>query len=181
MIISRPPSTHTPSESPSRFKSLDLPNPRFLTQKLRRSCNRSPSHQLTRDRTGQLVESTSTTQQSTSSKRGRGRAMADSAVDVDGHQASGALQTAKDLFAGAAGGVAQVLLGKKPWQHSSQFNVLGTGLLTVRLERSVGDQRHSIVVLIVPLSCEIWLAVSRGLSNIDHERLLSLSQASRLT
>lgn len=40
--------------------------------------------------------------------------MADSAADLDAHphQAGGALQTAKDLFSGAAGGVAQVLLGK---------------------------------------------------------------------
>ncbi len=41
--------------------------------------------------------------------------MADSAADVDGHPhdaAGGALQTAKDLFAGAAGGVAQVLTGE---------------------------------------------------------------------
>lgn len=39
--------------------------------------------------------------------------MADSAADLDAHphQAGGALQTAKDLFSGAAGGVAQVLLG----------------------------------------------------------------------
>jgi solute carrier family 25 carnitine/acylcarnitine transporter 20/29 len=35
--------------------------------------------------------------------------MADSVADVEA--AGGAAQTAKDLFAGAAGGVAQVLLG----------------------------------------------------------------------
>lgn len=40
--------------------------------------------------------------------------MADSAADVDAHphEGGGALETAKDLFSGAAGGVAQVLLGK---------------------------------------------------------------------
>lgn len=40
--------------------------------------------------------------------------MADSAADVDAHphEGGGAVQTAKDLFSGAAGGVAQVLLGK---------------------------------------------------------------------
>lgn len=36
--------------------------------------------------------------------------MADAAVDIP--QQGGALQTAKDLFAGAVGGVAQVLLGE---------------------------------------------------------------------
>lgn len=41
--------------------------------------------------------------------------MADSAADLEAHphQQGGAKQTAKDLFSGAAGGVAQVLLGKK--------------------------------------------------------------------
>lgn len=41
--------------------------------------------------------------------------MADSAADIDAHPHpdGGALQTAKDLFSGAAGGVAQVLLGKE--------------------------------------------------------------------
>lgn len=40
--------------------------------------------------------------------------MADSAADVDAHphEEGGAAQTAKDLFSGAAGGVAQVLLGE---------------------------------------------------------------------
>lgn len=40
--------------------------------------------------------------------------MADSAADVDAHphEGGGAAQTAKDLFSGAAGGVAQVLLGE---------------------------------------------------------------------
>lgn len=39
--------------------------------------------------------------------------MGDVANDVEGHaQSGGALQTAKDLFAGAAGGVAQVLIGE---------------------------------------------------------------------
>lgn len=38
--------------------------------------------------------------------------MADSAAAPEPHQAGGALQTAKDLFSGAAGGVAQVLLGE---------------------------------------------------------------------
>lgn len=39
--------------------------------------------------------------------------MADSASDVEEHsKGGGALQTAKDLFAGAAGGVAQVLIGE---------------------------------------------------------------------
>lgn len=40
--------------------------------------------------------------------------MADSAADLEAHphQQGGAKQTAKDLFSGAAGGVAQVLLGK---------------------------------------------------------------------
>lgn len=37
--------------------------------------------------------------------------MADSAADIEAHVGS-AKQTAKDLFAGAAGGVAQVLLGE---------------------------------------------------------------------
>lgn len=38
--------------------------------------------------------------------------MADSAaVDIEA-QSGGALQTAKDLFSGAAGGIAQVLIGK---------------------------------------------------------------------
>lgn len=37
--------------------------------------------------------------------------MADSAADIEAH-VGGAKQTAKDLFAGAAGGVAQVLLGE---------------------------------------------------------------------
>lgn len=43
--------------------------------------------------------------------------MADSAADLEAHphQQGGAKQTAKDLFSGAAGGVAQVLLGKVPW------------------------------------------------------------------
>lgn len=42
--------------------------------------------------------------------------MADSAADLEAHphQQGGAKQTAKDLFSGAAGGVAQVLLGKIP-------------------------------------------------------------------
>ncbi|KAF6802169.1 mitochondrial carrier C4G9.20c [Colletotrichum musicola] len=38
--------------------------------------------------------------------------MADAAVDPEIQSGGGALQTAKDLFAGAAGGVAQVLLGQ---------------------------------------------------------------------
>ncbi|KAF3763654.1 mitochondrial carrier [Cryphonectria parasitica EP155] len=40
--------------------------------------------------------------------------MADSAADIDAHphEGGGAAQTAKDLFSGAAGGVAQVLLGQ---------------------------------------------------------------------
>ncbi|KAK0713100.1 mitochondrial carrier domain-containing protein [Lasiosphaeria miniovina] len=41
--------------------------------------------------------------------------MADSAVDIDAHEGGGgggALQTAKDLFSGAAGGIAQVLIGQ---------------------------------------------------------------------
>jgi solute carrier family 25 (mitochondrial carnitine/acylcarnitine transporter), member 20/29 len=38
--------------------------------------------------------------------------MGDSAADLDGKPQGGALQTAKDLFAGAVGGVAQVLIGK---------------------------------------------------------------------
>lgn len=40
--------------------------------------------------------------------------MADSAADLEAHPQpqGGAKQTAKDLFSGAAGGVAQVLLGK---------------------------------------------------------------------
>jgi solute carrier family 25 carnitine/acylcarnitine transporter 20/29 len=46
--------------------------------------------------------------------------MADSATDVE-VQAGGAKQTAKDLFAGAAGGVAQVLLGE--WFTVSRIGV----------------------------------------------------------
>lgn len=40
--------------------------------------------------------------------------MADAPADLEAHphQQGGAMQTAKDLFSGAAGGVAQVLLGK---------------------------------------------------------------------
>ncbi|KAK4242930.1 carrier protein YMC1, mitochondrial [Achaetomium macrosporum] len=38
--------------------------------------------------------------------------MADSAADVEAHEGSGAAQTAKDLFSGAAGGIAQVLIGQ---------------------------------------------------------------------
>jgi solute carrier family 25 carnitine/acylcarnitine transporter 20/29 len=41
--------------------------------------------------------------------------MADSAADVEAHEGAGssssAAQTAKDLFSGAAGGIAQVLIG----------------------------------------------------------------------
>lgn len=44
--------------------------------------------------------------------------MADSAADVEAH-VGGAKQTAKDLFAGAAGGVAQVLLGECPQRRKS--------------------------------------------------------------
>ena len=42
--------------------------------------------------------------------------MADAAADIEEHSGAG-VQTAKDLFAGAVGGVAQVLLGKltSPW------------------------------------------------------------------
>lgn len=41
--------------------------------------------------------------------------MADSAADIEAHDGnSGALQTAKDLFSGAAGGIAQVLIGRRP-------------------------------------------------------------------
>jgi solute carrier family 25 carnitine/acylcarnitine transporter 20/29 len=46
--------------------------------------------------------------------------MADSPADVEAH-AGGAKQTAKDLFAGAAGGVAQVLLGE--WFTGSQIGL----------------------------------------------------------
>lgn len=46
--------------------------------------------------------------------------MADPAADVEAHSGGGAAQTAKDLFAGATGGIAQVLLGK----HIFQFLVL---------------------------------------------------------
>ncbi|KAL2144930.1 hypothetical protein VTI28DRAFT_8274 [Corynascus sepedonium] len=38
--------------------------------------------------------------------------MADSAADVEAHGSSSAAQTAKDLFSGAAGGIAQVLIGQ---------------------------------------------------------------------
>ena len=39
--------------------------------------------------------------------------MADSAVEIDAHDGGGgAVQTAKDLFSGAAGGIAQVLIGE---------------------------------------------------------------------
>lgn len=38
--------------------------------------------------------------------------MADAAADVEAHAGGGATQTAKDLFAGATGGIAQVLLGE---------------------------------------------------------------------
>ena len=44
--------------------------PRLRTKKLRRSCNKSPSHQLTRDLVGQLTGSTSTTRSSTPSSGG---------------------------------------------------------------------------------------------------------------
>ena len=69
--------------------------------------------------------------------------MGDSAADVEGHQASGALQTAKDLFAGAAGGVAQVLLGKELPYYSSQSIILDMPLSTARWRRSTsfGDER----------------------------------------
>ncbi|KAK4032280.1 carrier protein YMC1, mitochondrial [Parachaetomium inaequale] len=38
--------------------------------------------------------------------------MADSAADMEAHGSSSAAQTAKDLFSGAAGGIAQVLIGQ---------------------------------------------------------------------
>jgi hypothetical protein len=41
--------------------------------------------------------------------------MADSAADLEAHNgSSSATQTAKDLFSGAAGGIAQVLIGTFP-------------------------------------------------------------------
>lgn len=44
--------------------------------------------------------------------------MADSAADIEAHEragpASSSMQTAKDLFSGAAGGIAQVLIGALP-------------------------------------------------------------------
>jgi hypothetical protein len=41
--------------------------------------------------------------------------MADSAADLEAHNgSSSATQTAKDLFSGAAGGIAQVLIGTSP-------------------------------------------------------------------
>lgn len=43
--------------------------------------------------------------------------MADSAADIESHtgqQKNAGLQTAKDLFSGAVGGIAQVLIGKYP-------------------------------------------------------------------
>ena len=43
--------------------------------------------------------------------------MADAAADVEEHGGAG-LQTAKDLFAGAVGGVAQVLLGSSSFTFS---------------------------------------------------------------
>lgn len=45
--------------------------------------------------------------------------MADSAADLEAHphEGGGAAQTAKDLFSGAAGGVAQVLLGTNPYPN----------------------------------------------------------------
>lgn len=53
--------------------------------------------------------------------------MADSAADVEAHphEGGGAAQTAKDLFSGAAGGVAQVLLGEI-WPLSRLSNVRST-------------------------------------------------------
>jgi hypothetical protein len=46
--------------------------------------------------------------------RSRATAMADSAADIEAHEGDGpssGMQTAKDLFSGAAGGIAQVLIG----------------------------------------------------------------------
>lgn len=40
--------------------------------------------------------------------------MADAAADIEEHSGGAAMQTAKDLFSGAVGGVAQVLLGMLP-------------------------------------------------------------------
>ena len=38
--------------------------------------------------------------------------MADSAMELEAGSGGGGLQTAKDLFSGAAGGIAQVLIGE---------------------------------------------------------------------
>jgi hypothetical protein len=43
--------------------------------------------------------------------------MADAANDMEEH---GMVRTLKDLFAGAAGGIAQVLLGKSPSRFSTK-------------------------------------------------------------
>ena len=44
--------------------------------------------------------------------------MADSAADIESHDGNSAgLQTAKDLFSGAVGGIAQVLIGEYTFFH----------------------------------------------------------------
>jgi solute carrier family 25 carnitine/acylcarnitine transporter 20/29 len=53
--------------------------------------------------------------------------MADSAADVEAREGSGsssAAQTAKDLFSGAAGGIAQVLIGMSGQSTTSPFGLL---------------------------------------------------------
>ena len=60
--------------------------------------------------------------------------MADSAADVEAHGAppgtSSAAQTAKDLFSGAAGGIAQVLIGSLPLPLSPPSSLLTTTTTT---------------------------------------------------
>ncbi|TPX18209.1 uncharacterized protein E0L32_002718 [Thyridium curvatum] len=64
--------------------------------------------------------------------------MADSASDVEEHsKGGGALQTAKDLFAGAAGGVAQVLIGQP-------FDIVKVRLQTSTAYSSALDAATSI-------------------------------------
>lgn len=46
--------------------------------------------------------------------------MADAVQDLDSKPVGGALDTAKDLFAGAAGGVAQVLIGRQDFLFYGQ-------------------------------------------------------------
>ncbi|KAK3385018.1 mitochondrial carrier domain-containing protein [Podospora didyma] len=63
--------------------------------------------------------------------------MADSVVDLDAHSGGGAAQTAKDLFSGAAGGIAQVLIGQP-------FDIVKVRLQTSNVYPSAASAAASI-------------------------------------